>query len=82
MVDINGNIKSHIPLSGGQRRAIEEKKKKLEEYRASSASAGSALERGDIDGIIDPKWTRSRIVNALRMLETKRKKLPPKKHSL
>jgi acetyl-CoA carboxylase carboxyltransferase component len=60
----------------------EEKKKKLEEYRASSASAGSALERGDIDGIIDPKWTRSRIVNALRMLETKRKKLPPKKHSL
>jgi hypothetical protein len=30
MVDINGKIKSHIPLSGGQSRAMEEKNRKLE----------------------------------------------------
>ncbi len=58
----------------------EERKKKLEEYRRWEANANRALERRHIDAIIDPKWTRSKIINALRMLETKRKKLPPKKH--
>jgi len=58
----------------------EERKKKLEEYRRWEANANKALERRHIDAIIDPQWTRSKIINALRMLETKRKKLPPKKH--
>ncbi len=38
-----------------------------------------ALSSGFIDSIIEPKWTRAKIINALRFLETKRKKLPPKK---
>lgn len=58
----------------------EERKRKLEEYRRWEANANKALENGYVDAIIDPKWTRSKIINALRMLETKRKKLPPKKH--
>ncbi len=58
----------------------EERKKKLEEYRRWEANANRALERKHIDAVIDPQWTRSKIINALRMLETKRKKLPPKKH--
>ncbi len=45
------------------------------------AGVERALDRGFIDSVIDPKWTRSKIINALRMLETKRKKLPPKKCS-
>ncbi len=32
-----------------------------------------------VDDVIDVKWTRSKIINALRLLETKRRKLPPKK---
>jgi acetyl-CoA carboxylase carboxyltransferase component len=32
-----------------------------------------------VDDVIEPKWTRSRLINALRLLETKRRKLPPKK---
>ncbi len=58
----------------------EERRRRTEEYRSKEANANRALERRHVDAIIDPVWTRSRIINALRMLETKRKKLPPKKH--
>ncbi len=58
----------------------EERRRKVEEYRKTEASAERALERGFVDAIIEPEWTRSRIINALRMLETKRRRLPPKKH--
>ena len=58
----------------------EERKKRVEEYRKNEASVERALERSFVDTVIEPEWTRSRIINALRMLETKRKRLPPKKH--
>jgi len=32
-----------------------------------------------VNDVIDVKWTRSKLINALRLLEAKRKKLPPKK---
>ncbi len=32
-----------------------------------------------VDDVIDVKWTRCKLINALRLLESKRKKLPPKK---
>ncbi len=32
-----------------------------------------------VNEVIDVKWTRAKLVNALRILESKRKKLPPKK---
>jgi len=54
--------------------------KKITEYREKFANPYRAAARGYIDDVIDPKFTRSRIISALRILETKREKLPPKKH--
>ena len=48
-----------------------------EKYRESCRTESVDL---FVDAVIEPKWTRSRLINALRLLETKRKRLPPKKH--
>ena len=53
---------------------------KIQEYRAKFANPYRAAARGYIDDVIDPKYTRVKVVSALRILETKREKLPPKKH--
>ncbi|RLI81401.1 methylmalonyl-CoA carboxyltransferase, partial [Archaeoglobales archaeon] len=53
---------------------------KIAEYREKFANPYRAAARGYIDDVIDPKFTRSKIISALRILETKREKLPPKKH--
>jgi propionyl-CoA carboxylase beta chain len=39
-----------------------------------------AAERGYVDSVIPPSYTRRYVVQALRMLRTKRQTLPPKKH--
>ncbi|HNC46210.1 MAG TPA: carboxyl transferase domain-containing protein, partial [Acidobacteriota bacterium] len=39
-----------------------------------------AAERGYIDEVIEPRHTRPKIINALKMLENKRQTNPPKKH--
>jgi|Deesub1362A_J573_1020465.scaffolds.fasta_scaffold00125_24 methylmalonyl-CoA decarboxylase alpha subunit len=54
--------------------------KKIAEYREKFANPYRAAARGYIDDVIDPKFTRSKVISALRVLETKREKLPPKKH--
>lgn len=53
---------------------------KIKEYREKFANPYRAAARGYIDDVIDPKYTRVKIISALRILESKRKKLPPKKH--
>jgi methylmalonyl-CoA decarboxylase alpha subunit len=53
---------------------------KIAEYREKFANPYRAASRGYIDDVIDPKFTRSKIISALRIIETKREKLPPKKH--
>jgi propionyl-CoA carboxylase beta chain len=54
---------------------------KLEaEYRERFASPWAAAERGYLDDVIEPRLTRSRLISALAVLETKRDKNPPKKH--
>lgn len=53
---------------------------KIREYREKFANPYRAAARGYIDDVIDPKYTRVKIVSALRILESKREKLPPKKH--
>ena len=53
---------------------------KIQEYRNKFANPYRAAARGYIDDVIDPKYTRVKVVSALRILETKREKLPPKKH--
>ncbi len=56
------------------------REEKIKEYREKFANPYRAAARGYIDDVIDPKYTRVKIISALRVLETKREKLPPKKH--
>ena len=63
----------------------EEKKKfiaeKEAEYKDLFASPYQAANRGYIDDVIEPRYTRSRIIRAFEMLQTKRLTNPLKKHS-
>jgi len=53
---------------------------KVEEFRERFANPYIAAERGWIDAVIEPRDTRPKLIAALRMLETKRDTMPPKKH--
>ena len=52
----------------------------IDDYTRQFAHPYAAAERGYIDDVIDPRDTRPRLIDALRMLETKRDRNPPKKH--
>jgi len=54
--------------------------KLTEEYKEKFANPYSAAERGYVDEVIEPSLTRSRLISALRLLENKREKNPPRKH--
>ena len=53
---------------------------KIAEFREKLANPYVAAERGYIDEVIAPRKTRAKLITALRSLETKRDKNPPKKH--
>jgi propionyl-CoA carboxylase beta chain len=53
---------------------------KVEEFQDKFANPFVAAERGFVDEIIEPKYTRKKLITALRMLDTKRDTNPPKKH--
>jgi propionyl-CoA carboxylase beta chain len=53
---------------------------KVKEFRQKFANPFIAAERGFIDEVIEPKYTRKKLITALRMLDTKRDANPPKKH--
>src|SRR6185503_21016854 len=53
---------------------------KVDEFREKFANPYIAAERGFIDEIIEPKYTRRKLITTLRMLDTKRDTNPPKKH--
>jgi len=53
---------------------------KVEEFREKFANPYIAAERGFIDEVIEPKYTRKKLITALRMLNNKRDINPPKKH--
>ena len=53
---------------------------KIEEYRQKFAHPYIAASRGFLDDIIDPRDTRPRLIEALKSLQNKRDKNPPKKH--
>lgn len=55
-------------------------RKKIEEFRNKFANPFIACEKGYLDGVIEPKHTRPHLIAALKMLENKRDKNPPKKH--
>ncbi len=52
----------------------------VEEYREKFANPYIAASRGYIDDVIEPRYTRPRLINALEMLANKRDSNPPKKH--
>ncbi len=52
----------------------------IQEYRDKFASPYIAAEVGYVDEVIEPSETRSKIINALEMLQNKRDTNPPKKH--
>ncbi len=52
----------------------------IQEYEDALANPYVAAERGYIDAVIAPHDTRAEVVQALRLLATKRETLPPKKH--
>jgi len=52
----------------------------VEAYREKFANPYKAAELGYVDDVIDPAESRPRIIQALRMLRTKRDINPPKKH--
>ena len=50
------------------------------EYEANFSNPYKAAEQGYIDEVFEPRWTRRKLANALRLLQNKRDTNPPKKH--
>jgi acetyl-CoA carboxylase carboxyltransferase component len=53
---------------------------KVEEFREKFANPYIAAGRGFVDEVIHPRETRGKLIAALRNLDNKRDKNPPKKH--
>ena len=53
---------------------------KTKKYVEEFSTPYKAAERGFVDRVIEPQETRPNIINALRMLKTKRESRPPRKH--
>jgi len=56
------------------------RRQKIAEFRDRFANPFVAAERGYVDGVIEPRETRARVIRALRMLENKVDTMPRKKH--
>jgi acetyl-CoA carboxylase carboxyltransferase component len=52
----------------------------IAQYEEQFSHPYIAAERGFVDDVIEPAETRPRLIQALRMLETKREQVPPRKH--
>ena len=52
----------------------------ITEYRDKFSTPYAAAERGFIDDVIEPAETRKRLIQAMRMLSTKREAVPARKH--
>jgi propionyl-CoA carboxylase beta chain len=63
-----------------ERAATDFKDERTREYREKFANPYVAAERGYIDEVIEPRYTRMRLCGALEVLHTKRDSNPPKKH--
>jgi propionyl-CoA carboxylase beta subunit len=57
-----------------------ETQRRIDEYTRTFANPYKAAARGFIDDVIDPRDTRPRLIDALRMLRNKRDRNPPRKH--
>ncbi len=61
-------------------RGSENRAERVAEYREKFANPYIAAERGYIDEIIEPRFTRRKVITALAMSRNKRDKNPPRKH--
>ena len=59
---------------------VKRKDELVAEYREKFANPYVAASRGYLDDVIEPRETRSRLINALEMLSNKRDTNPAKKH--
>jgi propionyl-CoA carboxylase beta chain len=67
--------------SGGDQGAIDAARQSfVREYEDTLANPYIAAERGYVDSVIPPSYTRSYVIKALRALRSKRESLPVKKH--
>jgi acetyl-CoA carboxylase carboxyltransferase component len=53
---------------------------KVQEFREKFANPYIAASRGFVDEVIRPRETRRKLITALKNLENKRDRNPPKKH--
>ncbi len=56
------------------------RKEKINEFSDKFLNPYVAAKQGKVDKVIDPKETRTQLINALEMLSSKREKRPAKKH--
>ena len=59
---------------------VTRKKELADQYRETFANPYIAASRGFIDDVIEPRYTRARLINALQVFRNKRDNNPPKKH--
>jgi propionyl-CoA carboxylase beta chain len=64
----------------GSSRSTQDRDAKIGEFRQKFANPYIACEKGYLDEVIEPRSIRPKLIAALRMLENKRDKNPPKKH--
>jgi len=74
---VNIVYKRELDAARDASRAREEK---IGEFREKLANPYIACEKGFLDEVIEPRFTRVKLLAALRMLENKRDKNPPRKH--
>jgi methylmalonyl-CoA decarboxylase subunit alpha len=65
----------------GSENPVEDRKKLIEEYRKTEASAQKAAAEGMIEAVVAPEATRAEILASLDMLSGKRVSNLPKKHA-
>ncbi len=61
-------------------RTTDDREGKVAEYKEKFANPFIAAERGYIDEIIEPRFTRRKLITTFAMLRNKRDRNPPKKH--
>src|SRR6476620_10348231 len=61
-------------------RGADDRDAKVAEYKEKFANPYIAAERGYVDEIIEPRFTRRKLITAFAMLRNKRDANPPKKH--
>ena len=61
-------------------RGADDRAAKVAEYKEKFANPYIAAERGYVDEIIEPRFTRRKLITAFAMLKNKRDRNPPKKH--